>query len=341
MIFVESCSIMYLLDYKSEKDVYMKTIFIINPCAGQGNKTDALIDKINRMSYNDVEIYITKAVGDATRYVRGYCRTYGGARFIACGGDGTFSEVLNGVVGCDDAEIGVIPIGTGNDFCRNFISDSSFEDIDAQINGESVKCDAIRYTTETDKGIISGYCANMFNIGFDCNVADLTSKMKTKPLISGSMAYLLSIFTTLITKKGANLKIDMDGAEMHRGKLLLTSIANGCYCGGGIKSNPLASIRDGRINVNIVKNVSRTRFLYLFPYYMKGTFLKLKNIHKVVHSTNCREMVVTPIDGAMRICVDGEIIDAGRSRFEICPEAFNFVIPGVRKKNIALDKILV
>ena len=319
----------------------MKTIFIINPCAGQGNKTDRLIDRINRMSDSDVGIYITKAVGDATRYVREYCETHGVARFIACGGDGTFSEVLNGVIHHDEAEIGVIPIGTGNDFCRNFVSDSAFDDIYAQVEGDSIRCDAIKYTTETEQGIVSGYCANMFNIGFDCNVADLTSKMKTKPLISGSMAYLLSIFSNLVAKKGANLRIDMDGEEKHRGKLLLTSIANGCYCGGGIKSNPLASIRDGRINVNIIKNVSRLRFLYLLPFYMKGTFLKLKNIHKVVDSTSCCRMDVTPIDGTMRICVDGEIIDAGKSRFEICPRAFNFVIPGVGKRNVVSDKMLV
>ncbi len=84
----------------------------------------------------------------------------------------------------------------------------------------------------------------MFNIGFDCNVADMTANMKKKPFISGSLAYLLSIFVMLIKKKGAKLLIELDGEKKYCGPLL-TSLANGSYCGGGIKSNPLVSIKDG------------------------------------------------------------------------------------------------
>lgn len=303
-----------------------KTIFIINPCAGQGTYVDSLIDKINGLTEINKEIYITKFIGDATEYVKSFCEKFGMARFIACGGDGTLNEVLNGVIGFEGAEVGVIPVGTGNDFCRNFEGEDPC-DILSRVSGDGVKCDAIRYVTETENGMVEGYCANMFNIGFDCNVADLTAKMKKKPFISGSLAYLISIFVMLIGKRGANLKIEIDGKERHFGKLLLTSVANGCYCGGGIKSNPLASIRDGKININIIKNVSRLKFLRLLPYYMKGNFLKLKNIEKVIISEKCSEIAITPLDGKIRICIDGEIIDAGKTRFEICPGAFSFVVP--------------
>ena len=307
----------------------MKTIFIVNPCAGQGNKVKTLIDKIKRICKSDGEVYLTKAIGDATVYIKEYIKNHGPARFIACGGDGTFNEVLNGIEGCDDAQIGIIPIGTGNDFCRNF--ESSFENISGQLEGRIVKCDAIKYTTLNDKGEVSGYCANMFNIGFDCNVADMTARMKSKPMISGSMAYFVSILANLISKKGANLKIEIDGEIKHYGKLLLTSVANGCYCGGGIKSNPLASICDGTININIIKDVPRLKFLRLLPYYMKGNFLGIKNIGKVILSTNCRKIVITPLEGTMRLCIDGEIIDAGKTTFEICPGVFNFIIPSKQK----------
>ena len=317
----------------------MKTVFIVNPAAGQGNNVNNLIDKLKALTGVEKEIYITKAVGDATSFVKEYCNLHGSARFIACGGDGTFGEVLNGAIGYDSAEIGVIPIGTGNDFCRNFEGKGSFDDILSQVNGESVKCDAIRYTTTTPDGTVTGYCANMFNIGFDCNVADLTATMKKKPLISGSIAYLFSIFATLIRKKGANLKIKIDGKERHNGKLLLTSIANGCYCGGGIKSNPLALVQDGKININIIKNVPRYKFIYLLPFYMKGTHLKIKNIDKIILCEDCSTIEITPIEGSMRICVDGEIIDAEKTTFEICPSAFKFVIPHVsagKEKSICL-----
>jgi len=311
----------------------MKTVFIINPCAGCGKNTEALICNIKSASQSadaDVEIYITKSPGDATSYIRDFCNKYGSARFIACGGDGTLSEVVNGVIGFEGCQVGVLPIGTGNDFCRNFKSDTNFENITLLLQGDTVKCDAIKYTTCIDGIKKSGYCANMFNIGFDCNVADMTAEMKKKPFISGSLAYLISVFAMLIRKKGASLKIELDGKETHNGRLLLTSIANGSYCGGGFKSNPLASLKDGLININIVKNISRLRFLTLLPCYMKGTFLEVRGIDKIISSLKCKKIVVTPLSGKMRLCSDGEIIDAGRTEFEIVPQAFEFVVPGVK-----------
>ncbi|MBE6688367.1 MAG: YegS/Rv2252/BmrU family lipid kinase [Ruminococcaceae bacterium] len=308
----------------------MKTVFIVNPHAGRQNKAQMLIDEINELCSIETEIYLTKAVGDATRYIREYINNHGPARFIACGGDGTFNEVLNGIKDCDAAEAGVIPIGTGNDFRRNF--SGLFDDITKQINAGTVKCDAIRYTIQTDGEAVTGYCANMFNIGFDCNVADMTARIKKSPFISGSVAYFVSILINLIGKKGANLDIEIDGEAMYSGKLLLTSIANGCYCGGGIKSNPLASVCDGTININIIKNVPRLKFLRLLPAYMKGTFMSISNIDKIILSTNCRKIAVTPLNGKMRLCIDGEIVNAGRTEFEICPGAFNFVVPSEVKQ---------
>lgn len=318
----------------------MKTIFIVNPKAGKGSNIDVVTARINSVIEKlkaDAQVYVTKCIGDAERFVRNFCEMFGKARFIACGGDGTLNEVLNGAIGFSDVEIGVVPMGTGNDFCRNFDEESNFEDIACQLTNESIKCDAIKYTTESDNGTKEGYCLNMFNIGFDCNVADLTQTMKEKPFISGSLAYFVSIFVTLIKKKGADLKIDIDGKLIHNGKLLLTSLANGCYCGGGIKSNPLASVNDGRININIIKNLSRLRFVTLLPSYMKGTVLNISGIEKYMTNQSCQKVTVTPNSGRMRLCIDGEITDAKKTDFEIVHNAFRFVVP--RAKNINSEPV--
>ncbi len=300
----------------------MKTIFIVNPCAGQGGA--ALLAETIRKRCGEAEIYITQREGDATEYVRNYIETKGTARFIACGGDGTFGEVLNGAIGTE-AEIGIIPVGTGNDFCRNF-EGASFYDGSLSVYGESVRCDAVKITVETETGSVVRYAANMVNIGFDCNVADMTARMKKKPFISGSVAYFLSIFAMLFLKRGANLEIITDGFVRHRGKLLLTSVANGSFC-GGIKSNPLASVCDGKMDINIVKNISRCRFLSLLPSYMKGTHLARRNIGAIIWTGKCEEILVSPLDGSMRLCIDGEIMAAKRARFEIVPSAFRFSLP--------------
>lgn len=323
----------------------MKTIFIINPCAGQGENINQFISSVKDVAKNtkfDIDFYITKSVGDATDFVKYFCEKHGPARFIACGGDGTLNEILNGAISFENAEIGAMPQGTGNDFCRNFSTDYDFSNVLKQVAGKTVKCDAIKYSTLNKGRLKEGYCVNMFNIGFDCNVADLTADIKKKPFISGSFAYLISILLTMIKKKCINLHIELDGKTVHDGKLLLTSIANGCYCGGGIKSNPLASVKDGFININIIKNVTRLKFISILPYYMKGTFLDIAGINKYISSLKCRELIITPNDGEIRLCVDGEIINAGKTTFEIKHHAFNFVVPGdilAVKSGILLQKM--
>ena len=295
----------------------METIFIVNPMAGQGNFKN-IKEKIESLG---AKMYVTESVGDAERYVRKMCQNFDSVRFIACGGDGTFNEVLNGAYGNKNTEIGIIPIGTGNDFCRNF--DCDFKNIESLLVADTVKCDAIRYTTNG----VTRYCANMFNIGFDCNVADLTTQMKKKPFISGPLAYFISILLVLIKKKGADLKIEIDEKNVYNGPLLLTSLANGKFCGGGIMSNPEALISDGEMNINIIKNIKRLKLLTVLPRYMNGTHMTIKNIDKIIHNQECKKVLIKPNSSSFRICCDGEVQDAGEVEFEVIPGAFNFVVP--------------
>ncbi|MDD5927453.1 MAG: diacylglycerol kinase family protein [Firmicutes bacterium] len=314
----------------------MKIIFVINPKAGKGKGIDKLTEKIRSASDKTgikADIYMTKAAGDAEAFadLMGKETEASGeeVRLIACGGDGTLNEVLNGAIKYENLTVGVVPIGTGNDFCRNFPDDGDFLDMEAQLTGKVIKSDAIRYS-----GLMAGkeqtrYCANMFNIGFDCNVVDLTAKLKTYPLIAGSFAYLLGVAITFIKKKGAKLRVELDGEVIEDGSLLLTAIANGGFCGGGVHSSPYASVTDGIMDVNVIYNVSRWQFLKKFPYYAKGTHMELPGISDIIYAGTCRKARITPLDGTMRLCTDGEIVDAGTIDFEIVPEAFNLLVPAV------------
>ena len=169
----------------------------------------------------------------------------------------------------------------------------------------------------------------MFNIGFDCNVVDLTAKLKNYPLIAGSFAYLMGVAITYIKKKGAKLRVELDGQVIENGPLLLTAIANGGFCGGGVHSSPYASVTDGIMDVNVIYNVSRLDFLKKFPYYAKGTHMELPDIDHIIYAGTCRSAKVTPLDGTMRLCTDGEIVDAGEIEFEVVPAAFNLLVPAV------------
>ena len=119
---------------------------------------------------------------------------------------------------------------------------------------------------------------------------------------------------------------------MEDGRLLLTTVSNGGYCGGGVHSSPYASVTDGIMDVNVIYNVSRIQFIKKFPYYAKGTHMELPNIDKIIYAGTCKKAKITPLDGTMRLCTDGEIVDAGEIEFEIVPGAFNLLVPAVTEK---------
>lgn len=331
----------------------MKHVFLINPAAGQGNSVE-LEGEIRAQAelrgltltsdqkkgvlhpeIYDVYIYMTKGVHDAERYVKFFLRyfldlTYGEnmkpetVRFYACGGDGTLNEVVNGAYGFDNAEIACIPSGTGNDYVRCYPDAGDFCSVAAQMDGSPVKSDLIRYTTEDGR---SRYCINMFNIGLDCNVVDLTARMKKVPLVMGSFAYYLSVLVMLIKKKGADLRIEYDDGFIYDDKLLLVAIANGIYCGGGVKGIPDAITNDGIMDVSLVKKASRRDFVRLFGKYKKGTHLQDARARELFIYKKAKRVTVVPRNGKMKLCVDGEIMEAGKTMFEIVPGAVNFSVP--------------
>ena len=330
----------------------IKYYFLINPAAGQGQALDLLPDihAVCQVAGIDYEIHETTGPGDTERYVRRRCenRAAGGSaagqsagdltdgqsavilRFYACGGDGTLSDAVNGAVGYDFAEVGCIPAGTGNDFVRNFPG-APFDDLIAQIRGQSQLTDLIRYDGICDGEYVSRYCVNMFNIGFDSNVVDLTARMKKLPLMSGSLAYLASVAAMLAEKKGADLRVEYEDSFVHDGRLLLIAVANGCFCGGGVKGIPKAVTDDGMFDVSLVRDIPRHMFAALFPKYMNGTHLSDPRLDDVIHYTHESSLRISPNRKLMKLCVDGEITKAGPVRFAIAPKAFRFIVPEKKK----------
>lgn len=314
----------------------MKHVFIMNPLSGKRRSRRRMTDDITSACKElgaDYEIYFTKGPLDCKRHARQLCEEAAAEghklRIYGCGGDGTVNELVNGVYGYDNVEIGVIPMGTGNDYIRNYGAVSSFLDIKAQIRGESRSSDAIHYRAEYGDVVTEGYCANMFNIGFDCNVVDMTARVKNWPFVGGSLAYLISVAIILIKKKGADLVIEYDDGTSLDGRILLIAIANGCFCGGGVKGVPKSVLDDGLMDISVVKDISRMTFVTLFPSYAKGTHLNKKKIidRNIIKYTKEKALTVTANGESLRLCTDGEITTQKRVRFSIVENAFRFIVP--------------
>ncbi len=312
----------------------MKYVFIMNPNSGSSRSIRKLTGEIKDAALRcgiDAEIYYTEREGDAKRYASKLCSESRNEalRIYGCGGDGTLNEIVNGSFGHGNVEIGAIPRGTGNDYIRNYGKLLDFRDIERQIVGKSVYSDAIKYRAIYNNKIMEGYCANMFNIGFDCNVADLTSRIKRIPAVKGSFAYLLSVFIILIKKKGADIRIEYADGRIVDEKILLIAIANGCYCGGGIKGVPYCELDDGFMDVSVVRNVTRRFFVALFPSYAKGTHLEKKKMTErdIIRYSKEKALTVTANGDSLRLCTDGEITTQKKIEFSVVPKAFRFIVP--------------
>ena len=308
----------------------VKYIFVVNPYAGKGNKIEKLKQSVTEACTSrglDFVVYMTTAIGDAERYVRQICeenRESGEVlRIFACGGDGTINECFNGAVDFENVELGVIPIGTGNDFVRNFGGAEVFLDIDVQLDSNTKRIDLIKYNDR--------YCVNMINVGFDCDVAARTSTLKKKSWIPSKFAYISGLLVEFVKKTGTEFRCKVDGAEAEDRKLLLSLFANGGFCGGGFFAAPEAELYDGFLDFCFIRDISRLRFLSLVGYYKKGTHLTLEDCDELFDYGKCREVELF-FDSPRRICVDGEIETVDHVHMQIVKQDISLVVPGYTER---------
>lgn len=325
----------------------MKTLFVVNPVAGRGKGIEKLMASIEKAADSlsvEVDCYKTRGHLDCEEYLGAYISENARnekIRIYVAGGDGTVNEAVNGTwpfMKSHSISIGCIPIGTGNDFVRNF-SGRDFLNIENQLRGETRDVDLIAYESFSEKGRTSRLCLNMINIGFDADVAHNMIRFKKPPLIQGSLSYLLSIFATLIKKEGALLEIRIIDGEVkvgdekykdfYEGEVLLMATGNGSFCGGGIKCTPMARLSDGLLDISIAKNLGRIGLLKLFPYYQKGTHFETEKGRKIVTYIRARGAEVISDRGPLRYCVDGENGKADSLSFSILPGAISFILPKI------------
>ncbi|MBO4861926.1 MAG: diacylglycerol kinase family lipid kinase, partial [Firmicutes bacterium] len=124
----------------------MKHIFILNPVAGNGYAEKNLLPRIIaflKTTDLDYEIHRSLNKEEIGTYVKQRASVGDEVRFYAIGGDGTLCDVVNGAIGFKNAEVAVIPCGTGNDFVRNFTGRENFLDIGRQLSGKVVPIDVI------------------------------------------------------------------------------------------------------------------------------------------------------------------------------------------------------
>lgn len=289
-------------------------IFIINPEAGkkQGPNLKGYIKR----NYSNAIILLTQYSNHASELAQKYAAP--DTILYAVGGDGTLNEVVNGVIASDyamETMIASVPFGSGNDFIKG-LTDIK----DPMLLLEKYKR---KKTKLIDVGLINGKSfVNISSVGFDAEIVLNAKKYKQLPLISAQLAYLISVFTTLLQLKEYKVTVSIDdGQETETGILFLT-MANGTYYGGGMKAAPNAIIDDGLLDFCLVDKVKRREVPFLLPQFIKGKHEHLK----MIHMSRGKTMTITS-SKPLPLNLDGEVILSKQIQITLKNRAIRVLIP--------------
>lgn len=290
----------------------MKAAFIVNPLAGRGKANEIWKEIAPRLKIScPYNVYYTEKAGDAMRLAR-QAQGEGATVLVSVGGDGTVHEIVNGM-DLKRATLGLIPAGTGNDFCRSLdYPRDIYEIADNLLEWKSRRIDLGKMGDR--------YFVNVIGVGFDAQVADDVNRRFKK--LTGFSAYLAGILKNLATYRNAPLELEYDG---HRwsGKSLLVAVGNGQYYAGGLYIVPPAEPDDGWFHICLVKDIGRLEILKVLPSVISGSHTG----HPHVAILKARRISIqSPVP--LTIQADGEILGALPLTIEMQPRALAVLAPG-------------
>jgi len=302
-----------------------KVKLILNPMADMGRAWKAASDlrPIVQEFKGDISWSGTVYPTHATELAR-QAAAEGCDLVIALGGDGTAHEVVNGLMQIPEAKrptLGVVPIGSGNDFAHALgVPKKPDHALAHALSGQPSQIDI---GVMTDEG--SGrkeFFDNTVGAGFDAVVTIRSHKL---PIVKGFLMYLTAVIQTiLLNHNPAKIQFQSD-AESWEDTVLMTTICNGGREGGGFLISPDSKIDDGALQFLNVKKVSRGMMFRLVPEFMKGTHLRFS-----ATQLGAFKKLRMNSDRPLYIHADGEIFtsfgsDVRKVSFEVLPNALKVV----------------
>lgn len=299
----------------------MKHVFIINPTAGKKDCTAELMSMAKGLAARhglDLDCILTKRPGHAMETARSLAQSGEDIRIYACGGDGTMNEAANGVAGYENAAMTCIPVGTGNDFLKNFGDKAGlFSDAENLWDGPELPLDAIDCNGRL---ALTVACS-----GFDAQVADDVHTYGKVPVLGGQGSYIASLAVNfLIRGLKHHWTITLDGEPLAQDSFVLAAVCNGRYYGGGFMPVAEARMDDGVLNTLIVRGVGRTTFLRLVGDYSAGRYYLFP---KIAQCYTAREVLIESHEGPVVTCLDGEITRNERVALRLSEKKVKFFGP--------------
>jgi YegS/Rv2252/BmrU family lipid kinase len=243
---------------------------------------------------------------------------------IAMGGDGTVHEVVNGLMQVPEEKrpaMGIVPIGSGNDFAYSIgLTQKPAYALAHALKGENIQ--AVDIGVMTDEHGRREYFDNTLGIGFDAVVTIRSHKL---PIVKGFLMYLTAVIQTIILNHNpAKMQIETENEKWEESVIMLT-LCNGPREGGGFMLSPESKNDDGKMEFLTVNKVSRGMMFRLVPEFMNGTHMRFKQVRMGEFKT-----FSLTSDLPLYIHADGEIFTSfgsnlHKANFEILPQALKVV----------------
>lgn len=288
---------------------------ILNPSSGRERGPEQ-VDVLNtrlRDTFDAVEIAVTTGDGDAAAAARTALSDGCDALFVA-GGDGTLNEALNGLASAGGLErivIGLVPLGTGNDFAAALGIPADVEAaLDVLLRGRELR---------VDLGEVNGRVfANISGGGFIAEVSVAVSPaLKT---IAGRLAYLIGGAQALMEFDPVQATIALEPGGGLTRRLYAFAVCNSRLIGGGRLIAPEARIDDGLLDVCLIESMSAIEFVALARKVADGDHV---SDPRVVYSR--ARSVRIDLDRRIRINTDGEVFEARSCDYRVLPGAARFL----------------
>lgn len=300
-------------------------LVIVNEAAGAGKaRTDwpgiaALLDKYN-FQY---EAVYTRRRLHAMALTRRMIEN-GYSKIIVVGGDGTMNEVINGVFAqkrlqTTEIMLGMITVGTGNDWGRMFNIPKEYEAAIQTISQQKTFVqDAGLVTYSQHDKVWKRYFINIAGMGFDAKVTDKTNILKSKGRRNPSL-YLFNILTSLLNYRSLKTSIQIDGENYER-KLFSFNVGICKYNGGGMMQVPDAVPDDGLFNMTLIKKMSKLNIIANLRKLYDGSITRHSKVETWTGKT-------VRVDGPRKILLetDGETLGHSPLEFTIIPRSVKVI----------------
>lgn len=316
-------------------------LVIVNPASAGGATGRAWAGIASEIAthFGAFETAFTRYAGHARELARDAAKATSGRFIIACGGDGTANEVANGILMSGaDAELGVLPNGTGGDFRRTLeLSTHAPTVARSWRTGVTHRIDVGRVTFQNFAGHTeTRFFLGVASFGMSAEVIQRAKDNSSQWLpqrkggkLGGTASYALAALQATLAAERQTVNIQLDGADEGRLTVANLCICNARYFGGGMKIAPNAKLDDGLLDIVVVGDLSTTEILTNAYKLYRGTHLSLE---RVGHA-HAQTLTAQPVNRESRIAleIDGELPGYLPAKFEIVPQALRVRVP--RKRN--------